>query len=169
MACALAPAVTPLWASGVAMLTAFAQWCPGRSGMLLGKRSVTVGTTQLTSPTSVEPTIGAPWASSGSTASQSGTSRRGTPARGVHVMSGFRTPQYNRAGGDPRGRAGLSRHMFGDATDLWIDNDGDGLVDGADPDCQVGPTPEGPPGDASCTDGLDNDGDGLVDGADGAS
>ena len=54
---------------------------------------------------------------------------RGAPARGVHVMSGFRTPQYNRAGGDPRGRAGLSRHMFGDATDFWIDNDGDGRMD----------------------------------------
>jgi uncharacterized protein YcbK (DUF882 family) len=55
--------------------------------------------------------------------------RRGTPARGVHVMSGFRTPQYNRAGGDVGGRAGMSRHMFGDATDFWIDNDGDGRMD----------------------------------------
>jgi uncharacterized protein YcbK (DUF882 family) len=55
--------------------------------------------------------------------------RRGVPARGVHVMSGFRTPQYNRAGGDARGRAGLSRHMYGDAADLWIDNDGDGRMD----------------------------------------
>lgn len=55
--------------------------------------------------------------------------QRGVPARGVHVMSGFRTPQYNRAGGDARGRAGLSRHMYGDAADLWIDNDGDGQMD----------------------------------------
>jgi len=55
--------------------------------------------------------------------------RRGVPARGVHVMSGFRTPQYNRGGGDARGRAGLSRHMYGDAADLWIDNDGDGQMD----------------------------------------
>jgi hypothetical protein len=54
---------------------------------------------------------------------------RGVPARGVHVMSGFRTPQYNRGGGDPSGRAGLSRHMYGDAADLWIDNDGDGQMD----------------------------------------
>jgi hypothetical protein len=30
-----------------------------------------------------------------------------------HVMSGFRTPQYNVRGGDPRGRATLSRHMYG--------------------------------------------------------
>jgi hypothetical protein len=53
----------------------------------------------------------------------------GVPARGVHIMSGFRTPQYNRGGGDPGGRAGLSRHMFGDAADLWIDSDGDGRMD----------------------------------------
>ena len=55
--------------------------------------------------------------------------RRGIPARRVHVMSGFRTPQYNRAGGDARGRAGLSRHMYGDAADIWVDSDGDGQMD----------------------------------------
>ena len=54
---------------------------------------------------------------------------RGVSARGVHVMSGFRTPQYNRGGGDPTGRAGLSRHMYGDAADVFIDNDGDGQMD----------------------------------------
>jgi Ca2+-binding RTX toxin-like protein len=43
------------------------------------------------------------------------------------------------------------------------DNDGDGKVDQADPDCQG---PEGPPGSASCSDGIDNDGDGKVDAAD---
>lgn len=59
---------------------------------------------------------------------------RGVPARGVHVMSGFRTPQYNRGGGDPSGRAGLSRHMFGDAADIWIDNNGDGQMDDLDRD-----------------------------------
>jgi uncharacterized protein YcbK (DUF882 family) len=64
--------------------------------------------------------------------------RRGIPARGVHVMSGFRTPQYNRAGGDARGRAGLSRHMYGDAADLWIDNDGDGVMDDLDRDGRHG-------------------------------
>jgi len=47
-----------------------------------------------------------------------------------------------------------------------IDDDGDGLVDGADPGCDD-------PADASerspaiaCDDGIDNDGDGLLDGAD---
>jgi uncharacterized protein YcbK (DUF882 family) len=64
--------------------------------------------------------------------------RRGVPARGVHVMSGFRTPQYNRGGGDPSGRAGLSRHMYGDAADLWIDNDGDGRMDDLDGDGRHG-------------------------------
>ncbi len=54
---------------------------------------------------------------------------RGIPARGLHVLSGFRTPQYNAAGGDPTGRAGLSRHMYGDATDIWIDNTGGGQMD----------------------------------------
>jgi hypothetical protein len=51
---------------------------------------------------------------------------RGIATHGVHVMSGFRTPQYNTGGGDPTGRAGFSRHMYGDAADLWIDNNGDG-------------------------------------------
>lgn len=55
--------------------------------------------------------------------------KRGISARGVHIMSGFRTPQYNAGGGDPRGRAGLSRHMYGDANDLWIDNTGGGQMD----------------------------------------
>ncbi len=44
------------------------------------------------------------------------------------------------------------------------DNDGDGLVDGNDPDCVPPPAPvEGPAGDPSCSDGVDNDSDGLVD------
>lgn len=43
------------------------------------------------------------------------------------------------------------------------DDDGDGLVDLADPDCQ---SPEGPFGHPSCSDLGDNDGDGLVDEAD---
>ena len=53
----------------------------------------------------------------------------GISTTGVHVMSGFRTPQYNVRGGDPRGRATLSRHMYGDASDIIIDNDGNGWMD----------------------------------------
>ncbi|MDR0786942.1 MAG: hypothetical protein LBG44_03650 [Gemmatimonadota bacterium] len=51
----------------------------------------------------------------------------GIRADHIYVMSGFRTPQYNGPGGD--GRAALSRHMWGDAADMWIDNDGDGMMD----------------------------------------
>ena len=53
----------------------------------------------------------------------------GISTSGVRVMSGFRTPQYNVGGGDPRGRATLSRHMYGDASDIFIDNDGNGWMD----------------------------------------
>src|SRR3989304_4368736 len=52
---AVAPAVAPLWAMGVAMAMAFAQWCPGPPGMFEGNRSVTVGRTQVMSPMSSEP------------------------------------------------------------------------------------------------------------------
>ncbi|HEX5074817.1 MAG TPA: hypothetical protein VFW03_16485 [Gemmatimonadaceae bacterium] len=54
---------------------------------------------------------------------------RGYSTAGVQVMSGFRTPQYNVSGGDPRGRASLSRHMYGDASDIFLDNDGNGWMD----------------------------------------
>jgi hypothetical protein len=53
----------------------------------------------------------------------------GYSTNGVHVMSGFRTPQYNVSGGNPAGRASLSRHMYGDASDIFIDNDGNGWMD----------------------------------------
>jgi len=55
--------------------------------------------------------------------------QRGVNVNGVRVMSGFRTPQYNKGGGDPAGRAGLSRHMYGDAADIFIDSNGDGVMD----------------------------------------
>ena len=56
---------------------------------------------------------------------------------GVRVMSGFRTPQYNSGGGDRRGRAALSRHMYGDANDIFIDNDGNGQMDDLNHDGRV--------------------------------
>jgi uncharacterized protein YcbK (DUF882 family) len=55
--------------------------------------------------------------------------RRGIDVSGVRVMSGFRTPQYNKGGGNTGGRAGLSRHMYGDAADVFIDSNGDGVMD----------------------------------------
>jgi hypothetical protein len=61
----------------------------------------------------------------------------GISTEGVKVLSGFRTPQYNRGGGDPRGRAALSRHMYGDAADIYIDNDGNGGMDDLNGDGRV--------------------------------
>lgn len=52
------------------------------------------------------------------------------------VMSGFRTPQYN-AQGLRRGRARDSRHQFGDAADVFVDNDGNGRMDDLNRDKRV--------------------------------
>ena len=61
----------------------------------------------------------------------------GVNTRGVHIMSGFRTPQYNATGGETAGRADLSRHMYGDASDIYIDNDGNGVMDDLNHDGKV--------------------------------
>ncbi|WP_375772431.1 DUF882 domain-containing protein [Archangium gephyra] len=55
---------------------------------------------------------------------------QGYPAKGLHVMSGFRTPQYNGPG--ENGRAKFSRHTYGDAADVWLDDNGDGQMDDLD-------------------------------------
>lgn len=47
----------------------------------------------------------------------------------VHVMSGFRTPRYNKGGGNTGGRANLSRHIYGDGADVYVDNDRNGAPD----------------------------------------
>ena len=62
---------------------------------------------------------------------------QGIDISGVKVMSGFRTPQYNAGGGDPRGRSALSRHMYGDANDIFIDSDGNGVMDDLNHDGRV--------------------------------
>jgi hypothetical protein len=62
---------------------------------------------------------------------------QGVNPRGVTVMSGFRTPQYNAGVGDTRGRASLSRHMYGDAADIYIDNSGNGSMDDINRDGRV--------------------------------
>lgn len=60
--------------------------------------------------------------------------RRGLPSK-LHVMSGFRTPQYNEKGvGAKGGRASQSRHMYGDAADVFVDANGDGRMDDLDGD-----------------------------------
>lgn len=55
----------------------------------------------------------------------------------VHVMSGFRTPRYNHGGGNTGGRANLSRHMYGDAADIFVDNDRNGRTDDLNRDGRV--------------------------------
>ena len=61
----------------------------------------------------------------------------GIPARNVHVLSGFRTPQYNLELGDESGRARDSRHQFGDAADIFIDSNHDGRMDDLNRDGRV--------------------------------
>jgi hypothetical protein len=62
---------------------------------------------------------------------------RGLPSR-IHVMSGFRTPQYNEKGvGSKGGRASNSRHMYGDAADVFVDNDRNGTMDDINRDGRV--------------------------------
>ncbi len=63
--------------------------------------------------------------------------RRGLPSR-LHVMSGFRTPQYNAQGvGAKGGRARDSRHMYGDAADVIVDENRDGRMDDLDKDGKI--------------------------------
>lgn len=60
---------------------------------------------------------------------------RGIVVRHVQVMSGFRTPSYNGPGGE--GRSGVSRHMYGDAADVFVDNDHNGRMDDLNRDGRV--------------------------------
>jgi hypothetical protein len=62
---------------------------------------------------------------------------RGTPVRHMSVMSGFRTPQYNARSGEGGGRSKVSRHMYGDAADVFVDNDGDGRMDDLNRDGRI--------------------------------
>ncbi len=56
----------------------------------------------------------------------------------MRVMSGFRTPQYNAQGvGRKGGRAKDSRHQFGDAADVFVDNNGDGRMDDLNHDRRI--------------------------------
>ena len=58
----------------------------------------------------------------------------GFRASTLHVMSGFRTPWYNRSIGN---RTTRSRHLWGDAADVWVDGDGDGEMDDLNRDGRV--------------------------------
>ena len=61
----------------------------------------------------------------------------GHPVKHATIMSGFRTPNYNVHGGNTQGRANLSRHMYGDASDIFIDNDGNGIMDDLNHDGRI--------------------------------
>lgn len=64
--------------------------------------------------------------------------KNGVDVAHLSVMSGFRTPQYNAKGvGRKGGRAKDSRHQFGDAADVFVDNNGDGRMDDLNQDGRV--------------------------------
>jgi hypothetical protein len=50
----------------------------------------------------------------------------GHDVRTLHVMSGFRTPYYNRRIGNT---TSYSRHLYGGAADIFVDEDGNGTMD----------------------------------------
>ncbi len=52
--------------------------------------------------------------------------REGIEVGALTIMSGFRTPWYNRSIGNT---TDYSRHLWGDAADIYIDVDGDGDMD----------------------------------------
>ncbi len=54
--------------------------------------------------------------------------RGGHAVPGLFVMSGFRTPDYN-GSGDTAGRSAVSRHLYGDAADVYPDRTGRGWID----------------------------------------
>ncbi len=56
-------------------------------------------------------------------------SREGHAIPGLFVMSGFRTPDYNESAGDTSGRSAVSRHLYGDAADVYPDSHGAGSID----------------------------------------
>jgi hypothetical protein len=53
----------------------------------------------------------------------------GHPVNRLQIMSGFRTPDYNRAGVGEGGRSAVSRHQYGDAADVFPDKDRNGWTD----------------------------------------
>lgn len=58
---------------------------------------------------------------------------RGLPDDGWQVLSGYRSPWYNRSIGQPV----FSRHQYGDAADVYVDTDGDGRMDDLNGDGRV--------------------------------
>jgi len=63
--------------------------------------------------------------------------RQGYSVSDLSVMSGFRTPQYNEKGVGAGGRSSVSRHQYGDAADVYPDDDRDGRLDDLNCDGRV--------------------------------
>ena len=61
----------------------------------------------------------------------------GHPVRNLFVMSGFRTPDYNALELGPKARSKVSRHMYGDAADVYPDDHGRGVIDDLNGDGRV--------------------------------
>jgi uncharacterized protein YcbK (DUF882 family) len=61
----------------------------------------------------------------------------GHPVDNLFAVSGFRSPWYNAGGGNTSGRGQLSRHMYGDAMDIAVDNDRNGLMDDLNGDGRI--------------------------------
>ena len=59
---------------------------------------------------------------------------RGLPGSHMRIMSGFRTPDYNRSVGN---ETSLSRHLAGDAADVFLDRNRDGRMDDLNRDGRV--------------------------------
>jgi hypothetical protein len=58
----------------------------------------------------------------------------GVSATTFRVLSGYRTPFYNRSIGN---ETRYSRHVYGDAADIFVDEDGDGVMDDLNHDGRV--------------------------------
>jgi hypothetical protein len=58
----------------------------------------------------------------------------GWPPEALVIMSAYRTPYYHHSIGN---RTVWSRHLLGDAADVYLDRDGDGRMDDLDGDGQV--------------------------------
>ena len=58
----------------------------------------------------------------------------GVEAHTLSVLSGYRTPAYNAAIGND---TNYSRHVYGDAADVFVDADGDGVMDDVTGDGEV--------------------------------
>ena len=61
----------------------------------------------------------------------------GHPVENLFAVSGFRSPWYNANGGTTAGRGQLSRHMYGDAMDIAVDNDRNGIMDDLNGDGRI--------------------------------